>query len=174
MNPSEHIRNLSRAILSITRRIFLTDRMWGVTIAFVLGALIGLGAYTFIYARGFSYLSADPQACVNCHAMNQVFEGWMKGDHRHVAGCNDCHLPHGFFGKWFVKSENGFYHSLVFTFMSVPVNIEARARSRDVVEANCRRCHEWMAYYAIGGVNGRQDSLSCLGCHRSTGHAHHR
>jgi cytochrome c nitrite reductase small subunit len=31
----------------------------------------GVGTFTFGYARGFSYLSADPRACVNCHVMNE-------------------------------------------------------------------------------------------------------
>ena len=43
------------------------------TVAFVclLGIPGGVGAFTFVYAKGFSYLSSDPRACVNCHVMNQ-------------------------------------------------------------------------------------------------------
>jgi cytochrome c nitrite reductase small subunit len=33
-----------------------------------LGLAVGLGAYTFVYARGYAYLSNDPAACANCHA----------------------------------------------------------------------------------------------------------
>ena len=36
----------------------------------LLGIPVGVGAFTFVYAKGFSYLSPDPRACVNCHVMN--------------------------------------------------------------------------------------------------------
>lgn len=168
--PGFYIRSVAEAL----SKILFTSRAWGIAIAFVFGITFGLGLYTFIYARGLSYLSSDPQACVNCHAMNQVFEGWMSGDHRHVAVCNDCHLPHNAAWKWIIKSENGLYHSLVFTFMNVPMNIRARESSRNVVRENCRRCHSVMASNAIANINGREESLDCLSCHRGTGHAHHQ
>ena len=38
----------------------------------VLGAALGLGAYTFAYARGWAYMTDDPRACANCHVMNAV------------------------------------------------------------------------------------------------------
>lgn len=37
--------------------------------AVVVGFVAGMGAYTFVYARGASYLTNDPSACVNCHVM---------------------------------------------------------------------------------------------------------
>jgi len=39
----------------------------------LVGALTGLGAFTFRYAQGLSYLSNDPKACTNCHIMNEQF-----------------------------------------------------------------------------------------------------
>ena len=63
----------------------------------VLGCLLGIpagvGAFTFVYAKGFSYLSTDPRACVNCHVMNQQYDAWLKSGHRHAATCVECHLP---------------------------------------------------------------------------------
>ena len=38
------------------------------------GALIGLGAYTFVYAKGYSYLTNDPRACANCHIMRDHYD----------------------------------------------------------------------------------------------------
>ncbi len=138
----------------------------------ILGASLGLGVYTFIYAKGLSYLSDDPEACRNCHVMNTVFEDWMKGGHQHVAACNDCHVPHGFFGRWFEKGLNGFSHSFAFTFTNVPVAIRAVGRSRGVVQDNCVRCHGEMATHAIGGANGAAETLQCISCHREAGHRH--
>ncbi len=62
--------------------------------AAVLGVAIGLGSYTFAYARGWAYMTNDPRACANCHVMNEQYDGWIKSSHRSVAVCNDCHVPH--------------------------------------------------------------------------------
>ncbi|HND85948.1 MAG TPA: NapC/NirT family cytochrome c, partial [Pseudobdellovibrionaceae bacterium] len=60
--------------------------------------LVGLGIYVFIYAKGYSYMSDDPQACINCHIMRENLDTWSKSTHHHVAKCNDCHLPHNIIG----------------------------------------------------------------------------
>ena len=60
----------------------------------VFGLLVGLGLYTFVYARGASYLTNDPAACANCHVMSEQYDGWLKSSHHAVAVCNDCHTPH--------------------------------------------------------------------------------
>ncbi len=31
-----------------------------------VGLAVGIGSYTFVYARGASYLTNDPGACANC------------------------------------------------------------------------------------------------------------
>jgi cytochrome c nitrite reductase small subunit len=174
MTFRDRVGDFLKPVRTTAERILFTSRPAGLVIVFIVGAFIGLGAFTFVYAKGFSYLSSNPDGCVNCHAMNQVFDGWMRGDHRHVAVCNDCHLPHNFFWKWFVKAENGFYHSFVFTFFDVPINIRARERSREVVAGNCVRCHEGMAYFAVHGPDQRSRRLNCTSCHRGAGHGHHR
>ena len=38
-------------------------------LSILLGVPAGVGAFTFVYAKGFSYMSSDPRACVNCHVM---------------------------------------------------------------------------------------------------------
>ncbi len=43
----------------------------GLVAAVIAGAAIGLGLYTFVYARGASYLGNDPGACANCHVMRE-------------------------------------------------------------------------------------------------------
>ncbi len=63
-------------------------------LAALVGVLCGVGAYTFYYAKGASYLSNDPQACVNCHIMREQFDSWQKSSHHAAATCNDCHVPH--------------------------------------------------------------------------------
>jgi hypothetical protein len=67
----------------------------GLAVALVclLGIPVGVGALTFVYAKGFSYLSPDPRACVNCHIMNPQYDAWLKSGHRQAAACVD--LRHG-------------------------------------------------------------------------------
>ncbi len=137
-----------------------------VALAVSLGGLIGLGGYTFVYARGYSYLLDDPAACVNCHVMRENYSSWVVSSHRTVT-CNGCHTPHEVVPKYLTKAENGFAHSFAFTFEK-PEVIRIKSVSLGVVEANCVTCHEGMisgTFLATGGEPG------CVRCHRSTGHS---
>jgi len=89
-----------------------------VAAAALVGVAGGLGLYTFVYAKGYSYITNDPAACANCHVMNDQYDGWLKSSHRAVAVCNDCHVPHDLVGKYKTKGENGFWHSYYFTTQS--------------------------------------------------------
>lgn len=135
----------------------------------LIGAALGVGAYTFVYARGASYLSDDPKACVNCHVMRPQFDGWVKSSHHAAASCNDCHTPHDFVGKWTVKAKNGFWHSFYFTTGRYPDNITITKSNRAVAEANCRRCHAAVVE-AVDGVHAGPDRLACVSCHGPVGH----
>jgi cytochrome c nitrite reductase small subunit len=79
----------------------VTPTRWMFTIAALLiGTAAGLGTYTFAYTKGASYLTDDPAACANFHAMKEQYDGWVKSSHRAVATCNDCHTPHTIVGKY--------------------------------------------------------------------------
>jgi cytochrome c nitrite reductase small subunit len=90
----------------------------------LLGLAIGLGGYTFIYSKGYSYLTNNPAACANCHVMRAQYDAWLKSSHHSAATCNDCHTPHNIFGKYAVKANNGFWHSFYFTTGWYPDTIE--------------------------------------------------
>ncbi len=92
-----------------------SENRFTLAVAILVGLAVGVGVYTFAYARGASYMTDDARACANCHVMEDQFAGWTKSSHRAVAVCNDCHLPHNFIGKWVTKADNGFFHSLAFT-----------------------------------------------------------
>ncbi len=156
-----------------------TSRGRGATIlaasAAAFGALVGLGSYTFVYARGGSYLTDDPAACANCHVMREQYEAWQRSPHRAVAVCNDCHAPQGTFEKYFVKARNGFNHSLAFTTMRFPEPIRMGPANVAVTEAACRRCHESMVSMIDRHSGDRGDErISCIRCHPSVGHLHAR
>jgi cytochrome c nitrite reductase small subunit len=145
----------------------------GLFLGVAIGACAGLGAYTFVYAKGASYLSSDPRACANCHIMQEQFDGWSHSSHRAVAGCNDCHTPPDAVGKWTTKALNGFWHSFYFTTGAYPEPIRIQQRNREVTEAACRYCHQPMVEAMATGHTGRgEEETSCIRCHASVGHLH--
>ena len=136
------------------------------------GLFLGLGAYTFLYAKGYSYLTNNPAACANCHVMQAQYEAWLKSSHRIAATCNDCHTPHNLIGKYAVKANNGFWHSFYFTTGWYPDTIEITKFDHKVVENACRRCHESITAAIDGNVvHGNAQGLECTRCHSSVGHS---
>jgi cytochrome c nitrite reductase small subunit len=137
--------------------------------AALAGAIAGVGGYTFVYARGASYLSDNPAVCANCHVMGGHYDAWIKSPHHGVATCNDCHTPHTFFGKYFTKARNGYHHSLAFTLGNFHEPIEITPTNRAVTEAACRHCHaDVVATIDHQPQPGR--ALSCIRCHAGVGH----
>lgn len=143
-------------------------------IAAVIGGLaIGLGSYTFVYAKGYSYLTNDPGACANCHVMRDHYAAWTRASHRAVATCNDCHTPPGLLPKYFTKARNGFWHSFYFTVGGYPDPLRITARNAAVTESACRKCHAELTESiepARSGATNHRAALSCTACHRTVGH----
>ena len=142
------------------------------TLLCLIGGVVGLGSYAFVYARGYSYLLNNPSACANCHLMNEQYSGWVKSSHHSVATCNDCHTPHNVVGKYAVKATDGFLHSFYFTTGKYPDNIEISSLGRKVVEGACRRCHAAITQ-AIDAQNVHESAhgVECTRCHLSVGHS---
>jgi cytochrome c nitrite reductase small subunit len=138
-------------------------------LAGLVGLLGGVGAYTFYYAQGFSYLSNNPEVCINCHIMRDQYDGWLKAGHHAHATCNDCHLPHGLAGKYLAKAENGFRHSKAFTFQDFPEPIRIRPGNARILNENCRDCHARLVRGITAHVTDTRE-LDCVRCHDSVGH----
>jgi cytochrome c nitrite reductase small subunit len=136
-----------------------------VVAAVMIGVAIGLGSFTFVYARGSSYLGNDPAACANCHVMEQHFEAWRKSSHHAVAVCNDCHAPPSGLSKYWVKARNGFNHSYAFTTGDFVEPLRITKKNREVTEAQCRHCHGDLV-----ATMGHVSDISCIRCHESVGH----
>lgn len=140
-----------------------------IIVGVLLGITVGVGAFTFVYARGASYLTNDPLACKNCHVMNEQYNGWVKSSHRNVAVCNDCHAPHDILGKYTTKMINGFFHSYAFTTGDFPEPIRITERNRRVTEGACRYCHQNLVAQIDHHQSG-DSPLLCLQCHPGEGH----
>ncbi|MCP4640758.1 MAG: cytochrome c nitrite reductase small subunit [bacterium] len=150
----------------MNRRAFI---LMATLVGLVAGVGFGVGAYTFIYARGASYLTDDPGACANCHVMKNHLDAWAKSSHHAVAVCNDCHTPHDFVGKYMTKSRNGYHHSLAFTTGRFDEPIQITDTNRAVTEEACRYCHSDIVQ-SIDRFGHGDSALSCIRCHENVGH----
>jgi cytochrome c nitrite reductase small subunit len=173
-------------------------RHLAILVASLAGVAAGLGAFTFVYAKGASYLTTDPAACANCHVMGEHYAAWQRGSHRVAATCADCHMPHDFVGKYMAKASNGFWHSLAFTTGRFPDPLQIKPHNRAITENTCRDCHAAIvaSIDPVGEGSGRttiatgatgrpvsdrpqihdgvvastEDRESCIRCHTYVGH----
>lgn len=147
-----------------------------VVVAVFVGVLVGIGGYTFVYARGYSYLTNDPAACANCHVMRDHFAAWTRSSHANTATCNDCHTPPGTIAKYVTKAENGFWHSFYFTTGTYPDPLRITPRNQDVTERACRKCHEELTESiepvrtSVRSTPRHDTQTSCVRCHDRVGH----
>ncbi len=139
-------------------------------LAAFIGVFVGVGFYTFIYAKGYSYLSSNPAACTNCHVMIGYYDGWVKSSHHAAATCNDCHTPTNAVAKLATKTSNGFFHSFAFTTGRFPDAIQMRTANYEVAERACRNCHREMIQ-AVNGPQAHGAGFTCLHCHSAVGHS---
>jgi cytochrome c nitrite reductase small subunit len=136
-------------------------------LAVLVGVLGGVGGYTAHYAHALSYMSSDPEVCVNCHIMRPQYESWQRSSHHAVARCVDCHLPDDFVGKYLAKAENGYHHGKGFTFQDFHEPIRIKGKNARILQDNCTRCHADLVH---GLAPGADDAPSCVHCHASVGH----
>ena len=148
------------------RRSFISVQ--GLVLTVLLGILLGAGGFTFYFARGMSYLSNDPAACVNCHIMREQYDGWLKSGHHAVATCNDCHVPQPFLAKYATKARSGYVHSRGFTLNDFPEPIRVHPANLAVVEDNCVRCHQDLTGQMLAHVG--ETEIHCVHCHGDVGH----
>jgi cytochrome c nitrite reductase small subunit len=141
----------------------------------LVGVMLGVGAYTFHFAEGLSYFSNDPEACANCHIMNDHLESWEKSSHHVRAVCNDCHMPHALLPKLITKADNGWNHSVKFTLQNFADPLRIRSHNLEVVRENCIRCHAAVVE-DIRDLPGHEEAgeLACIHCHAGVGHGPRR
>lgn len=154
----------------------IPSKKWRPIGAILFGCIIGLGFYTIKLSNAASYLSDDPQACVNCHIMTPQYITWNHSSHREVTNCNDCHVPHdNVFNKYFFKAKDGLYHSAIFTLRKEPQVIRALEPSIKVIHNNCIRCHQDQVTDAklLNSVENHHEKRTerlCWDCHKEVPH----
>ncbi|MDR2503420.1 MAG: NapC/NirT family cytochrome c [Deltaproteobacteria bacterium] len=103
--------------------------------------------------------------CASCHVMSESVWTNKLGVHAKQA-CNECHMPGGDLTAYLtLKATRGLRDVAINTFMDVPDNIEAAKDMKDVIQANCVRCH----YETVRQVNMTVKTY-CTDCHRAVPH----
>jgi cytochrome c nitrite reductase small subunit len=142
----------------------------GIILAVLIGVLVGVGLFTFDYGEGLSYFSEDPEACINCHIMNEQYDSWLKSSHHAVAKCTDCHLPHDTIRRYIAKADNGYHHSVGFTLQNFHEPIMIKPRNVRILQENCLVCHGDFVHQILPGSTTALDAVDCIHCHRHVGH----
>lgn len=149
---------------------------WFFSVNFLIAVLIGLFFYTFYVSNAASYLSDEPETCVNCHVMRPEYATWQHSSHREVAVCNDCHVPQdNIFNKYFFKAKDGLRHATIFTLRTEPQVIKMHSDGIKVVQENCKACHfelnKEVALLEVDGSNYLHgEGKLCWDCHREVPH----
>jgi cytochrome c nitrite reductase small subunit len=135
----------------------------------LLGVMAGVGLFTFHFAEGISYFSNDPNACANCHVMDNYLDSWQQASHHTRAVCNDCHTPHALGPKLITKAINGWNHSVAFTLRNYVEPLRITERNARILQANCISCHAEMVSEIRAPHPGGSD-VDCVKCHAGVGH----
>lgn len=138
-------------------------RPWRYATLIALAVAVGLAALLARASRATSYLSNEPETCMNCHVMSNAYATWERGSHGHVAVCNDCHVPHtNVLATWAFKASDGMRHSYVFTLRREPQVLRLNPGAVPVIQDNCIRCHE----HQLSLIDVRDvDERVCWDCH---------
>jgi cytochrome c nitrite reductase small subunit len=153
---------------------------WKVPVIILLGAMVGLFAYSFYTSRAYSYLSDDPKTCVNCHIMAPQYSTWAHSAHREITDCNACHVPHdNVFRKYYFKAKDGLRHATIFTLRAEPQAIMIKEEGIEVVQENCIRCHSSLitdnnVLQKTDQYHHKFEDRLCWECHRYTPHGKER
>jgi cytochrome c nitrite reductase small subunit len=149
---------------------------WRLPVIVTLGVFTGLAILVFYVANGTSYISDNPETCVNCHVMFPQFASWQHSSHARVATCNDCHVPHdNIFSKYFFKATDGLRHTTIFTLRLEPQVIHIKEAGQEVVTENCERCHQDLLGYIHSAqeekrVDSEINEERCWSCHQEIPH----
>lgn len=127
---------------------------------------VALGAVVLAFTSYVAGVTDQRPFCATCHIMGPQAVTHKLSTHLNVS-CNECHLPQGnFFGHYTYKAYTGLNDIYVNTLDSPQLPVMATDSMKDIIDANCRRCHT--------STNVNVDSMSakpyCTDCHRNIPH----
>ena len=131
---------------------------WLALLAFAAGAASIIGtalAMTTTDQAGF---------CGSCHSMSEAALTHKQSVHAKLA-CNECHAPHNLVEKIPFKTKEGARDIFATATNTIPDLIHPGEETREVVQVNCRRCHD----AGIRNVN-MTAKTHCTDCHRHVPH----
>ncbi len=111
-------------------------------------------------------MTATDQAlfCGSCHSMSEAALTHKRSPHAKFA-CNECHAPHNLAAKLPFKAKEGARDIYSTTLGTIPDLIHPGGETKDVVQANCRRCH-----VATTMTVSMETKKYCTDCHRHVPH----
>lgn len=102
--------------------------------------------------------------CGMCHTMAP--HAWTHYNSTHAQfNCGECHLPSNLVAKLPYKAQIGLYDLFVEVTGTKPSTMHADAKMKDVIQANCIRCHQ--STIADVAMDVKQ---FCTDCHKSIPH----
>lgn len=156
---------------------FIPPRQWKIPVIVVSGVFVGIVIFLVYVSKAHSYLSDNPETCMNCHIMAPQYSSWFHSSHRNFTNCNECHVPHdNVLHKYWFKAMDGLRHATIFTLRKEPQVITIKEAGKKVVHENCLRCHtqvfenSQLSYYKGNSVKQEQLNRDCMICHRETPH----
>ncbi len=148
----------------------LVKTVLSIAAAVLCGSAIGVGVFGIGYSDLPSYLGSEAETCLNCHVMQDQYDGWRHGSHATVATCKDCHLPHdNIINQLYVEAQDGLLHGYKFTTGDYPTNIVIRDASLEVVNSSCLYCHAATAT-DMHFSKQADETITCTRCHSNIGH----
>lgn len=116
---------------------------------------------------GFTMRNTDtPQFCGTCHVMHEATRTHQDSVHARLT-CNECHAPtDSFIEKTIFKTRSGMRDIYVNTLGTIPEVLEAKAPTKEVINANCMDCH----YMTTLNLDGKAKNY-CVDCHRHIPHS---
>jgi cytochrome c nitrite reductase small subunit len=135
-----------------------TTNWFTVSMILLVVLVLGVGgAYT---------MQATDQAafCAGCHTMDTSYWTFAKSGHAKLA-CNDCHAPYNLAAKIPFKAAAGTSDVYKTVTKNIPDVIHATKTHKDVIQANCLRCHS-----PATETVAMDSKPYCVDCHRSVPH----
>lgn len=149
---------------------------WRLPVLILSAIMLGLFFFLFYISKAYSYLSDNPETCVNCHIMAPQYATWSHSSHRQYTTCNECHVPHdNVFNKYFFKAKDGIRHATMFALRMEPQVITILDAGKRVVHQNCIRCHSALLTQSnpLASLKNRDVHTTervCWECHREVPH----